>query len=216
MTLSRHDEIYATLATLYPEPRSELHYTNPFELLIAVVLSAQCTDKKVNEVTPILFSTFSTPRDLSQAAVTEIEKIIRPINYYRTKARHIVAAAQLLVTHHRGEVPLTFEALTQLPGVGRKTANVVLGELGATKTLPVDTHVLRLARRLGLSRGKTPLAIESSLRGRFPPQQWRTLHHTLILHGRRVCKARRPSCSTCGLYSLCRSPERKLTYSGKK
>lgn len=190
---------------LYPEPASELDFHSPYQLLISVMLSAQCTDKKVNQVTPTLFGECPSPKALARAGIAKVERIIRPINYYKTKAKNLIQTAKKLVEEHSGEVPRTYEELIDLPGVGRKTANVVLGELGVAHALPVDTHVFRLARRLGLSTGETPLAVEEDLQAAFPSSQWRELHHWLILHGRRVCKARTPLCAECAVAKICPS-----------
>jgi endonuclease-3 len=193
------------LAKLYPEPRSELVFANEFQLIIAVMLSAQCTDVKVNQVTPELFAAFPNAAALAKAKLKDVEAIIRPINYYKTKAKNIIATSALLHSSYRGNVPQTHEELIALPGVGRKTANVVLGETGAVPALPVDTHVFRVARRLGLSEGSTTDAVERDLTRLFPAQEWRPLHHRLIFHGRRVCKARSPQCATCALAVVCPS-----------
>ena len=205
MNIKQKAELLTKLGVLYPNPRSELVFDSPFELLICVVLSAQCTDKKVNEVTPTLFKRFPGFEHIAKARLTEVEKIIRPVNYYRTKSKNIIALAQLVLKNFKGEIPLNFDDMTSLPGVGRKTASVVLGELGAEFTLPVDTHVFRLANRLGLALGDSPDQIERELRLQFKPSQWRNLHHYLILHGRRVCKARNPLCKECTLLALCPS-----------
>jgi endonuclease-3 len=210
MTPKRRAELLTTLAKLYPEPRSELDFTNDFELLIAVMLSAQCTDVKVNQVTPALFKAYPNCKKLSQAKLADVEAIIRPINYFKTKSKNIIATSELLCTRHLGKVPRTHAELTELPGVGRKTANVVLGETGAVPTIAVDTHVFRVARRLGLSSGTTPNAVEEDLMRQFPSSEWRGLHHRLIFHGRRVCKARNPACDGCALQSACPSAGRCL------
>jgi endonuclease-3 len=198
-------KLLAILETLYPEPRSELDFSNEYELLISVVLSAQCTDKKVNQVTPELFKRYPTFKKLASARVEDVATIIRPINYYKTKSTNIVATAQRITEEYRGTVPKTHEELTSLPGVGRKTANVVLGETGAVPSLPVDTHVFRVSNRLGLSSGKTTEAVERDLCAIFHPSEWRNLHHRLIFHGRRVCKARNPDCALCELRKICPS-----------
>jgi endonuclease-3 len=197
--------LLSTLAKLYPEVRSELDFSNEYQLLIAVMLSAQCTDKKVNQVTPELFKIYGDFPALSEAPLPQVEKIIRPINYFKTKARNIVHTALLVVQEHKARIPRTREELIALPGVGRKTANVVLGELGIEPALPVDTHVFRVAHRLGLSDGKTPDAVESDLKEQFASSEWRNLHHRLIFHGRRVCKARNPACGECALANICPS-----------
>ena len=205
MTPKKRAELLTILARLYPEPRSELDFSNDFELIIAVMLSAQCTDVKVNQVTPILFKKYPTAARLAKAKLSDVEAVIRPINYFKTKSKNIIATSSVLSSQYGGEVPRTHEELIALPGVGRKTANVVLGETGAVPALPVDTHVFRVARRLGLSEGKTPEAVEHDLMKRFLSSEWRPLHHRLIFHGRRVCKARNPMCAECELRAICPS-----------
>ena len=203
--VSRQDKlILEELERLYPEPRSELHFEGEFQLVVAVVLSAQCTDKKVNEVTPALFERYPNFQALANAKVSTVEQLIRPVNYYKTKSRNLIALAER-VTAQGGNLPRTLDTLVELPGVGRKTASVVLGELGIAFTLPVDTHVFRVSQRLGFAQGKTVRDIEDQLRHRFPQEQWRKLHHWLILHGRRVCKAQHPLCESCTLRCRCPS-----------
>jgi endonuclease-3 len=202
--LAKHKKLLLEeLSQLYPDPRSELDFTNEYQLLVAVLLSAQCTDKKVNEVTPILFKRYPSFKALYKAKLADIEEIIRPINYFKTKAKNLLATAQLVTEELSGKLPQSHKELTALPGVGNKTANVVLGELGLEFSLPVDTHVFRLAHRLGLSVGKSPKAVEEDLKKQFLPQEWRGLHHRLIFHGRRVCKALTPQCGSCTLVKLC-------------
>jgi endonuclease III len=201
----REHRILKKLEELYPEPASELNFSNEYQLLVSVLLSAQCTDKKVNEVTPALFSRYPDFASLAEASPEALESIIRPINYYRTKAKHLVATASKVVSEYHGDLPHTHDLLTTLPGVGRKTANVVLSELGAAQAIAVDTHVFRVARRLALASGKTVRKVEDELMERFPAKKWRTLHHSLILHGRRVCKAQRPLCEECILKRSCPS-----------
>ena len=208
MVKSRAKQVLNSLNQLYPEAESELHFRNKFQLLVAVMLSAQCTDKKVNEVTPSLFREFSSFKKLSQAKLTELEAIIRPINYYKTKAKNLIAMSNLVVEQFSSRVPKTHEELTSLPGVGNKTANVVLSELGYAHALPVDTHVQRVSMRLGLSSGKSPDSVEVELKKSFAPETWRTLHHGLIFHGRRICKAQRPLCDECQLATIC--PKKKV------
>jgi endonuclease-3 len=195
--------LLASLAELYPDPHSELDFSDEYQLLIAVMLSAQCTDKKVNQVTPELFEKFGDFKTLSKAPLAQVEKIIRPINYCKTKSKNIIETSRRVVTEHNAKLPRTREGLTSLPGVGRKTANVVLGELGIEPSFPVDTHVFRVAHRLGLSQGKNPDAVESDLKKEFLSSEWRNLHHRFIFHGRRVCKARNPDCDHCTLATLC-------------
>lgn len=197
--------ILPLLAEAYPDAATELHFENEYQLVVAVILSAQCTDKKVNEITPSLFKAYSSFATLASAPLAALESIVRPINYYRTKARNLREMARLVTDEHDGVLPRAHDKLLALPGVGRKTANVVLGELGAQETFPVDTHVFRVSRRLGLSTGSTVEKVEKDLMAAFPPRDWRSLHHRLILHGRRVCKAQRPACSLCTLAKKCPS-----------
>lgn len=203
--MSEFAAVLRVLKRLYPEPESELNFNSPYQLIVAVALSAQCTDKKVNAVTPTLFAKYPTISKLSRASITAVENIIRPINYYKTKAKNLVLMAKMAESDFSGQIPRTHHELMLLPGVGNKTANVVLNELGAAQTFPVDTHVFRVSQRLGMASGKTPEAIEEQLKARFPSAKWRDLHHWLILHGRRVCKARRPLCAECALSQLCPS-----------
>ncbi len=195
--------ILRILSKLYPDPASELNFKNNYQLIVSVVLSAQCTDKKVNEVTPELFKEFPDFKTLSKASVLKLEKILRPVNYYKTKSRNLIGLAQRVVSEFAGEIPKTFDEITTLSGVGRKTASVVLGEMGVEYTLPVDTHVFRVSKRLGLSAGKNVVQVEQDLKTRFEAKSWRSLHHWLIFHGRRVCKARNPGCGECGLRKVC-------------
>ena len=207
MTPKKREFLIAALAELYPDPHSELDFKNEYQLLIAVMLSAQCTDKKVNQVTPELFKTYPTFKALSQAKLADVEQIIRPINYYKTKSKHLIATANDAVTRFQSKVPDTHEELTSLPGVGNKTANVILSEKGVVPAFPVDTHIFRLAHRLGISTGKSPDAVEKDLRKAFPSSEWRNLHHRLIFHGRRVCSARSPQCAACSLRTICPAAE---------
>lgn len=207
MTPKNKKILIQALAKLYPDPHSELDFKNEYQLLIAVMLSAQCTDKKVNQVTPELFKTYPSFKDLSQAKLADVERIIRPINYYKTKSKHLIATANDAVARFQSKVPDTHEELTSLPGVGNKTANVILSEKGTVPAFPVDTHIFRLAHRLGLSTGKNPDAVEKDLRKAFPSSEWRNLHHRLIFHGRRVCSARSPQCAGCALLNICPSGE---------
>ena len=198
-------ELLHKLTTLYPEPRSELNFSSDFELVISVVLSAQCTDKKVNQTTPALFKRFGSFRKLSKADVQDVEQIIREVNYYRTKSKNIIELSRMVVEQFGDQLPSTMEELIELPGVGRKTANVVLGERGITPSIAVDTHVFRVSRRLGIAKGENVRVVEESLMKNFAPESWRDLHHQLIFHGRRVCKARNPLCGSCELSDLCPS-----------
>ena len=197
------ETLFARLRAANPEPRSELHYRNAFELLVAVVLSAQATDVSVNKVTPALFAAAPDARALAALGAEGIAAHIRSIGLYRTKANNLAALGQLLLQRHDGQVPGTREALEALPGVGRKTANVVLNIAFGQPTLAVDTHIFRVANRLGLAPGKTPLEVERGLLAVVPPRDLHDAHHWLILHGRYVCKARRPECWRCALADLC-------------
>jgi endonuclease-3 len=194
------------LAKTYPNAYCELLYTSPLDLLIATILSAQCTDVRVNQVTRTLFQHCRTAQDYADISQEELEKLVQSTGFFRAKARHIKGCAQELLRKHGGEVPNTLDALTQLPGVGRKTANVVLGEVfGTPEGIVVDTHVKRLAGRLGLSAQKSPEKIEQDLVRLLPKKCWTILSHWLIWHGRRRCFARNPDCSNCELRTLCPS-----------
>ena len=203
MKAAQVEMLFARLKAANPQPVSDLHYRNPFELLVAVVLSAQATDASVNKATPALFAAAPTPEAMAGLSEDEVAGHIRTIGLYRTKARNVVAVSRALVQQHAGQVPGSREALEALPGVGRKTANVVLNVAFGQPTLAVDTHVLRVSNRLGLARGSTPLQVETRLMKVVPPEYAHDAHHWLILHGRYVCKARRPECWRCALDDLC-------------
>jgi len=199
-------EILARLAKAYPDAHCALDHRTPFELLVATILSAQCTDVRVNLVTPALFARYPTARDLAVADQTELEELIRSTGFYRSKAKNLLGMAAALVAEHRGEVPPDMEALRQLPGVGRKTANVVLGNaFGIDEGVVVDTHVTRLSRLLGLTKEQNAEKIERDLMALVPRNRWTLVSHWLIFHGRQVCIARRPRCGDCVLSSLCPS-----------
>ena len=188
-----------------PVAESELDYSNPFELLVAVVLSAQCTDKRVNLTTPALFAAYPTAEAMAEATEEDIYRYIRSISYPNNKAKHLVALAKKLVEEFGGEVPTDLDALQILPGVGRKTANVLGAVLWGKEVMPVDTHVFRVAARIGLSRNaRTPLATERQLEAGFPSELLPIAHHWLILHGRYTCIARNPKCDKCGLTDICK------------
>lgn len=188
-----------------PVAESELDYSNPFELLVAVVLSAQCTDKRVNLTTPALFAAYPTAEAMAEATEEDIYRYIRSISYPNNKAKHLVALAKKLVAEYGGEVPTDLDALQTLPGVGRKTANVLGAVLWGKEVMPVDTHVFRVAARIGLSRNaRTPLATERQLEAGFPSELLPIAHHWLILHGRYTCIARKPKCDKCGLTEICK------------
>ena len=184
---------------------SELNYRNPFELLVAVILSAQCTDKRVNLTTPALFEAYPTAEAMAEATAEDIFPYIRSISYPNNKARHLAAMARMLVEEFGGEVPSDLDALQRLPGVGRKTANVIGAVIWQKEVMPVDTHVFRVAARIGLTRGaKTPLQTELQLERHIPSHLLPIAHHWLILHGRYVCTARSPKCEKCGIKGFCR------------
>ena len=201
----RTEALLTLLHDLYPAARTELDFGDPFQLLIATMLSAQATDVSVNRATPVLFAAFPDATALARASASEVEPYIKSIGLYRTKAANVVATSKLLMERHGGKVPETIAELMALPGVGRKTANVVASNAFDVPAIAVDTHVGRLARRLGLSASMRPDQVEADLMKVIPRSQWVFAHHALILHGRRVCKARSPLCSSCLLCSLCPS-----------
>lgn len=208
LTRAEAAELFARLAALDPAPRTELAYADPFTLLVAVVLSAQATDAGVNRATPALFAAAPTPAAVLALGEERVRERIRTIGLFRAKAANVVALSRILVEEHGGEVPRTREALERLPGVGRKTANVVLMEAFGEPTIAVDTHVFRVANRTGLAPGRTPLEVEQGLEAVVPDPYRRGAHHWLILHGRYVCKARRPDCPACAVRDLCRYPDK--------
>lgn len=196
-------ELLRLLKKEYGVPQTELNYSDSFQLLISVMLSAQSTDKKVNEITPALFENYPDPLSLSKARLSKVESLIRQVNYYKTKSRHLIETSKILVRNYSSAIPETHEELISLPGVGNKTANVILSELGIDYAFPVDTHVFRVSKRLGLASSATRDKVEKELCLRFPKKRWHELHHWLIFHGRRVCVARTPKCSECLLSELC-------------
>ena len=200
---SRADRVLAELVQAYPDAATELDFRTPFELLIATILSAQATDVSVNAATPALFAAYPDARRLAAATPRQIEPLIKTIGLFRIKAKNIVAAAKQLVERHAGKVPADFDALLALPGVGRKTANVVASNAFGRPGIAVDTHVGRLARRLKFSRHDDPNKVEHDLESLFPEAEWTFLHHALILHGRRICHARKPACDACPLAAEC-------------
>lgn len=203
---ARAPEILTRLRAAYPDARCALDYSNAFELLSATILSAQCTDVRVNMVTPVLFARYPTPAALARASQADVEEIVKSTGFFRNKARSLIGMARALVADHGGEVPRTMEELRLLPGVGRKTANVILGNAyGTNEGITVDTHVTRLSRRLGLTRHEDPVKIELDLMPLFPRDHWALVSHLLIFHGRQVCIARRPRCGECVLADLCPS-----------
>ncbi len=201
----RARRINRELAQLYPDAHTELNFTSPLELLIATVLSAQSTDRRVNMVTPVLFARYRSAADYAAADREDIEKIIQSTGFFRAKTASIIALGQALCDRYGGEVPGKLADLVTLPGVGRKTANVVLGNAFGVPGLTVDTHFARLARRLGWTRQTDPVKIESEVAALFPRSEWTMLSHRLIWHGRRVCHARRPACGACAIGRLCPS-----------
>jgi len=204
MNPEKRRKIFERLRAANPNPTTELVYRTPFELLVSVVLSAQATDKSVNQATALLFKEFNTPEKILNLGVEKLEGFIKTIGLFRTKAKNVVELSRQLIQNHNGEVPADREALERLPGVGRKTANVVLNTAFGEPTVAVDTHIFRVANRTGLAPGKTPLAIELGLEKRVHERYVQHAHHWLILHGRYVCKARKPACPSCPVSDLCR------------
>jgi len=200
--------VFERLQAENPAPETELHYSNSFELLMAVILSAQATDKSVNKATATLFAVASTPEKMLQLGEDRLKQYISSIGLYNSKARNIIKACEVLVCEYGGKVPGTREALERLPGVGRKTANVVLNVLFGKPTIAVDTHIFRVANRTGLAPGKTPLEVEKGLLKVIPQQYLRHAHHWLVLHGRYICTARKPKCPVCPIAGQCQWPEK--------
>ena len=209
MSPAKREEIYRKLAAAMPDPKSELEFTTPFELLVAVVLSAQATDKSVNLATRKLYPVANTPEKIAKLGVEGLEEYIRTIGLYRGKAKNVIKLSEILLDEHGGKVPTTREALEALPGVGRKTANVVLNVAFDELTIAVDTHVFRVANRTGLAPGKDPLEVEAKLLKVTPPKYLRNAHHYLILHGRYTCIARKPLCAKCPIFEPCEFKEKK-------
>ena len=205
MTLKqRYEGILGYFRDNVPVAASELHFDSPYQLLVATMLSAQCTDKRVNMTTPALFAAYPTPQALSLAGFEDVLALIRSISYPNSKARHLIGMAQRLVSDFGGEVPADIDALMSLPGVGRKTANVVASITWQEPVIAVDTHVFRVSRRLGLSRGTTPRAVELDLEKHIPEELRPIAHHWLILHGRYICTAQKPKCASCPLAHWCK------------
>ena len=203
MNAAKRAEIFRRLQAANPAPTTELDYSTPFQLLIAVVLSAQATDKSVNLATRKLFADAPTPQAILALGEDKLSDYINRIGLYRTKSKNVIATCRQLIDTHGGDVPREREALEALPGVGRKTANVVLNTAFGEPTIAVDTHIFRVANRTGLARGKTPLAVELGLLKAVPPAYRKDAHHWLILHGRYICKARKPECWRCAITDLC-------------
>ncbi len=200
----RYEAVISYFEKEMPNPTTELVFHNPFEILVAVILSAQCTDKRVNTVTPALFEAYPTAEAMAQATAEDILRFISSVSYPNSKARHLQAMATMLVDEFGGKVPDSMEELTRLPGVGRKTANVMLGVVFHKAAIAVDTHVFRVANRTGLAVGKTPLEVEKILTRHIPARYRYPAHHWLLLHGRYVCKATRPLCFDCGIRQWCK------------
>jgi endonuclease-3 len=205
--------LYEELKKLYPDAKPELDFTNPYETLVATILAAQCTDKRVNMVTPAVFRDFPDPKAMSETTADVLFPYVRSCGFH-SKAENIVNACKIIVEKHGGEVPSTMEALTALPGVGRKTANVVLANAFGVPAMAVDTHVFRVSNRLGLVSADTVEKTEKQLMQNLPPEKWNEMHHYLIYHGRRVCHSRKPDCENCTLKQVCDAflkgePERK-------
>lgn len=203
-TAARAREIVARLRPLYPDLAPALAYSNAYELLVATVLAAQCTDARVNTVTPEFFRRWPDPKALARADVAAVEEVVHSTGFFRQKAKNLVAAAILMTSRHNGAVPASMEALTALPGVARKTANIVLSNaLGLNEGIAVDTHVRRLAFRLGLTSSENPTIIEKNMMPLFARTDWGAINHLLVMHGRAVCKARKPRCEACVLDAIC-------------
>ena len=199
----RARKVLDALAELYPDAHCALDHQTPIQLLVATILSAQCTDARVNLVTPALFARYKSARDFAEANPRELERLVAPTGFFRNKARNIIACCRAIVDQHGGEVPGTLEELVRLPGVGRKTANVILGNAFGVPGITVDTHVGRLSRRLGLTTHDDPVKVEFDLMELIPPAEWTMFSHRLIFHGRRVCAARKPACAACPMSRFC-------------
>ncbi|MDE7082809.1 MAG: endonuclease III [Clostridia bacterium] len=198
------EEILKELAALYPDAQPALHFKSPYELLVAVILSAQCTDERVNKVTQVLFEKYNTPEKMIELTQSELEKYIFSCGFYRNKAAHILSASHDILEKFGGEVPSTLEELKTLAGVGQKTANVVYAVGFGGDAIAVDTHVFRVSNRLGISEGNTPAKVEEGLCSAIPKELWSKAHHYLIYHGRRVCHSQRPDCTNCTLKNYCK------------
>ena len=203
MNTKEKQQALACLQSLYPDAKPALHFRTPYELLVAVVLSAQCTDERVNKVTAVLFERYDTPEKMLTLTQQELEKYIYSCGFYRMKAEHILSASRDIVEKYNGQIPNTVETLMQLAGVGKKTANVVYAVAFGGDAIAVDTHVFRVSNRLGLAKGKTPLEVEAGLQKAIPKADWSKAHHWLIWHGRKVCHSQRPACAQCSLSAVC-------------
>jgi endonuclease-3 len=208
--VTRAAQILDRLEKAHPEATCALHYRNPFELVAATILSAQCTDERVNMVTPALFKRYPTPAALARAVPAELEEIIRSTGFFRAKARSLMGCARALVETHGSDVPRELQTLVKLPGIGRKTANVVLGHAyDIAEGVVVDTHVLRVSNRLGLAKGDDAIKVEQQLMALVPTPRWTRMSDLLIFHGRKICEARRPLCGQCPVFDLCRWKHRQ-------
>ena len=206
MNPQKRFKIFEALSKNTPNPTTELNYQTPFQLLIAVILSAQCTDKRVNLTTPAIFKKYPTPQKMAKARFEELFPLVKSISYPNNKTKHLIGMSQLLLDHFNGEVPMTIQELVTLPGVGRKTANVITSVIDQQPNMAVDTHVYRVSRRIGLvpQTATTPLAVEKELIKHIPSELVHKAHHWLILHGRYACLARSPKCDQCGIQSYCK------------
>ena len=202
--MDRCKKVEERLKEIYKEPRAELEFKNNFELLVAVVLSAQCTDKRVNSVTKVLFSVAPTPKDMASLSLKEIEDIIKPCGFFHAKAKSLKSLSEDIVEKFGGTIPETKEKLKTLRGVGEKTANVVIANAFSVPAIAVDTHVFRVSNRLGIAKSQSVLGVQKQLESNFPREFWIDLHHSLVLHGRYVCKARKPDCENCSLKQFCK------------
>lgn len=209
-TKSSAKKMMSLLFDKYPEPKIALRFGNPFELLIATILSAQCPDTRVNKVTETLFRRYSTAEQFARLDSRELEREISGINYYRNKAKAIIGCCRKLISDYNGRLPQTMDELVTLPGIGRKTANVILGCAFGKPAIAVDTHVLRVANRLGLSHSNNPDKVEQELMRQIPKDKWTSFSLALILHGRETCTAKQPGCRSCVLYPVCKWPEKAL------
>ena len=209
MTKQKAIEILDILKNTYPDAKCSLDFNTPFELLIAVILSAQCTDERVNKTTPILFSKFVTPKDFASAELTDIEDLIHPCGFYKNKAKNIKATSIILLDKFNGEVPHTMEELITLPGVGRKTANVVMLEaFHNPQGVAIDTHAKRISNRIGFSKEKDPIKIEKDILNLFSKEYYYDINHILIWHGRNICKSQNPLCEKCSIKNLCKNSKK--------
>jgi endonuclease III len=205
---ARAEEVYRILEVEYPDAHCALDHRNPYELTVATILSAQCTDARVNMVTPRLFQEYPSPEDLAGARQEDVEEIVHSTGFYRNKARNLIGMAEKVVERHQGRIPRTLKELVKLPGIGRKTANVVLGNaFGLDEGVVVDTHVKRISNRLKFTRHKAPVKVERDLMELFPRERWTMLAHLMIFHGRAICDARKPLCGQCPVAHLCPSAQ---------